>query len=289
MVSGNNFSILATQQIAFIPLKTKKHDALQNKTLPRIVDLKQYQSPIKNQGQRGACTYFVISSLLESLIKKTYDRTVDISEEHIAWASKAKNNMRTNEEDSSVAVNAATVQKFGFMFEKDLPYQQSWFDEGMPCFNIKNKTSAEPICYSHNGPSEDSSSMIIAGNTFVFESVESSSLDVVQVMARLKNPVTASILAHPDIWTKAAKSGRLVLTKTQKEECLTKKAACSSHAVLIIGYNLDKKHFVFKNSWGEDWGNKGFGSISFDYWDQMSARKFLTGYIQGKVELPNQL
>lgn len=37
------------------------------------------------------------------------------------------------------------------------------------------------------------------------------------------------------------------------------------HAVSVVGYN--KKGFVFKNSWGEEWGDKGYGVFPYKKWD----------------------
>jgi C1A family cysteine protease len=286
MVVGSNFKIPATQQFKFVPLKKTEDEVFKSLAIPRRIDLKLEQSAVKSQGKRGACTYFVISSLVESLIKKKFKKELDISEEYIAWAGKVKNELRSFEEDSSVAVNALTVQQHGFMLESVLPYQTSWFDKGMPCEGKKKEKNIGPICYSHHGPDSKSIKKIINGKSFIFESVDSSSIDVVQAIAKFKSPVTASILAHPLIWSSSSDTGDLILTKELKEECLTKKANCGAHAVLIVGYDLDKKKFTFKNSWGDDWGAKGYGSITFDYMDQMSPRKFLTGYIDGQVEIP---
>jgi len=36
------------------------------------------------------------------------------------------------------------------------------------------------------------------------------------------------------------------------------------HAYLLDGVNINKKLFRIKNSWGRDWGKKGFAYISFD-------------------------
>lgn len=36
------------------------------------------------------------------------------------------------------------------------------------------------------------------------------------------------------------------------------------HAYLLDGVNTDREIFRIKNSWGRNWGNKGFGYISFD-------------------------
>jgi C1A family cysteine protease len=37
------------------------------------------------------------------------------------------------------------------------------------------------------------------------------------------------------------------------------------HAMLIVGYNKKESSFTLLNSWGESWGVKGFGKVSFDY------------------------
>jgi len=41
--------------------------------------------------------------------------------------------------------------------------------------------------------------------------------------------------------------------------------SCGSQPILIIGYNDDKKEFIFLNSWGKQWGEEGCGTIGYDY------------------------
>ena len=40
------------------------------------------------------------------------------------------------------------------------------------------------------------------------------------------------------------------------------------HVVLVIGYkedNAGKKWLIFRNSWGEDWGDRGYGYLPCEY------------------------
>lgn len=37
------------------------------------------------------------------------------------------------------------------------------------------------------------------------------------------------------------------------------------HAICVVGYNDNQGQFIFKNSWGTGWGNKGYGSLPYDY------------------------
>lgn len=37
------------------------------------------------------------------------------------------------------------------------------------------------------------------------------------------------------------------------------------HAVLIVGYDKESKHFTIRNSWGPKWGDHGYGFLPFAY------------------------
>jgi len=37
------------------------------------------------------------------------------------------------------------------------------------------------------------------------------------------------------------------------------------HAVVMVGYDDQKKQVKFVNSWGKNWGDKGFGYLPYEY------------------------
>ena len=273
MVEGDSFRIPDTQEIEFVPLKKFDYAGL-----PKKLNLRKFQSQIKSQGQRGSCTYFVFTSLVESLMKKQMTKEVDLSEEYLAWSGKVQKKLRILDEGSSVAVNAATFQEYGYMLEADMPYQPSWFDKGYPCEGQRDAVNIDPICFSHAGPKSDQP--IYKDERFVFEAVDSSSLDLVRALDRYRSPVTVSLIGHSEMWDQSKMTGDFFLSEKHKKECQENRKLCGGHAVLAIGYDLDKRIVYIKNSWGEEWGQKGFGTISFDYLDQMSDRKLLTGFIR---------
>ena len=55
-----------------------------------------------------------------------------------------------------------------------------------------------------------------------------------------------------------AKSGVLNLPK-RKEKVV------GGHAVMAAGYNDREKRFLIRNSWGSDWGRKGYFTMPFAY------------------------
>lgn len=56
-----------------------------------------------------------------------------------------------------------------------------------------------------------------------------------------------------------------------------------SHAVLLVGYDDATRQFTFLNSWGEGWGDKGFGYLPYEYIEKGYASNPFT-----LVDLPNE-
>jgi len=52
-------------------------------------------------------------------------------------------------------------------------------------------------------------------------------------------------------------------------------SANGGHAMLIVGYNMNERYYIVRNSWGTDWGDKGYLYIPFEMIDSSSyARDF---------------
>mmetsp|Transcript_2700 Transcript_2700/g.6842 ORF Transcript_2700/g.6842 Transcript_2700/m.6842 type:complete len:93 (+) Transcript_2700:1-279(+) len=55
------------------------------------------------------------------------------------------------------------------------------------------------------------------------------------------------------------------------------------HAVMAVGYDDKKRHFIVRNSWGQEWGDKGYFYMPYDYViipslvSDMWAIKFVSG------------
>jgi GNAT superfamily N-acetyltransferase len=50
-----------------------------------------------------------------------------------------------------------------------------------------------------------------------------------------------------------------------------------SHAVTLIGYSDEEKRFKFINSWGEEWGDGGFGYLPYDFFNLYFVEAWIAG------------
>ena len=56
------------------------------------------------------------------------------------------------------------------------------------------------------------------------------------------------------------------------------------HAMLAVGYDDSKSAFLVVNSWGENWGENGFGWISYAYWQKHVSEVYSTQDIINEPE-----
>lgn len=251
--------------------------------LPRIVDLKNEMSSVKNQGDRGTCSFFTTMALVEASIKKDQHIETNLSEEYLNYQTKNAGYF-ADDEGSNVHFNLLALKAFGVMEESDWSYQPSWFSNGLPCSQFKSTDAKAPKnCFSHNRPSDEVMKKVISADNFETINVPSNTNEVIKFLATEKRPLTFGLMVNDNGWPD---SGEVFYNDALREECLKKPDACGGHAVTITGYDLDKKVFFFKNSWGEEWGNKGYGTVTFETLDRFSSGQYISVKLNGRLILP---
>jgi C1A family cysteine protease len=110
---------------------------------------------------------------------------------------------------------------------------------------------------SHSFPTRRSSDLIIPK----YEKIDSNT-DIIEVVDSNK-PVVLGILVFSDF---------LLVNKDNPMVPMPKDSDIDvgGHAVSIVGYNLDTRQFLIKNSYGSTWGDDGYGWLPFEYVDLYS-------------------
>jgi GNAT superfamily N-acetyltransferase len=78
--------------------------------------------------------------------------------------------------------------------------------------------------------------------------------------AAFGRPVTAAFEIDLNDW-KSPPNGVIALPSPRAK-------LAASHCVSLVGYNDQDRQLRFANSWGVNWGDKGYGSISYSYFER---------------------
>ena len=251
--------------------------------LPRSINLINDMSPVKNQSDRGACSLFSTAAMLEATIKKDLKLEVNLSEEFINYSAKSQGYFPTDE-GSSVLYNIYAVRTSGLLLERDLAYQPTWFSVGLPCEKYKSNDSTAPAsCFSHNAPDAEITKKIIKADSINFIGIEKNTNDIIRQLAEEKRPITVSIVVNFNGWPQ---TGDIFYNEDLRKECLSEKDKCGLHSVLLTGYDLDKGVFFFKNSWGTQWGQAGYGTMTINTLDRYALSDFYSAKLIGELNIP---
>lgn len=190
-------------------------------TTPKMMDLRKFDSPIRNQGEFGYCTAFANVAVIENYASQK-GVSIDLSERYL-WSL-------YQEYDTYIATE--TASKNLIISEKEWPYNTD-----KPKKDYKDKGIAGLKGYT-----------------------EIQSIDEAIKALDQNQPIVFAAITTP-YWGSPNKG---VIPVKGVEE--------GGHAIAAVGYFLDPSNeatgggfLIFKNSWGADWGDKGYGYLPFKY------------------------
>lgn len=291
MASMNKFSILLSillwTQVSFSQV---------------IVDYRGWQSPVKDQMERGTCTAFAVTAMLET----EPGFPSDISEQHLyAWAKLDHYFTRPEKynEGGYLYFYPDLLKKRGAVPEFKYPYDPTsvvWNEEDdirtkleqdlkisfFDMLDLQKYSYKSAAVYVPEAQAQDvefiknlldKGHKAVAACYFVngaywsahtgSQQSKISPWDFLQVKKDGKVLSEFERLISFDNWVEQAKKGEVDLVLKEPHYDIE-----AGHAVCIVGY--DRSGFLIKNSWGTSWGDKGYGWVSFEY-HKLFARELL--------------
>lgn len=205
--------------------------------LPQSIDLRSKCSPIVDQGALGSCTANAIASGLREFILINDERAplTRLSRLYLYWWERSLEN--TTSEDSGAALRDGmkVINKQGICTEITRPYNIAKFTD-IPT-EVENK---EALKYTIPGYQRLSS--------------------IYDIKHALYNNhiVVFSIKIYESFETLVNNNGIVPLPSINEK-------LLGGHAMCIVGYddNLNGGSFIIRNSWGTDWGDKGYCYICY--------------------------
>lgn len=215
--------------------------------IPEKVSYRNQMTDIRDQGCFGSCVGFATTAMKEWQSTQEHLKEVkagkrderkgkpyNLSEAWVYWNCKTIDPW-PNEEGTSIRCAMQIIQN------KGVPEEDAW-----PYTDKPNK-KGKPKKWAH---------LVAKWN-------KSESYYRITKLKQLKKtlaavgPIVAGVMVTEDFFYPDEK-GLIEYNNTQ---------VYGGHAICLVGYNSKKGWIEFKNSWGERWGNRGYGYMTEDYFN----------------------
>lgn len=204
--------------------------------LPRKVDLQPKCPPVENQGQLGSCTANALVGALEFLELRDGARFVDLSRLFVYYNERLIEGTVDQDSGAFIRDGIKSLAKQGVCPEQQWPYKIAAFKRHptSPCYAAAKK---HRITSYHRIITLDEMHTCLAdGFPFVFGFTVYQSFESAAV----------------------ANSGVLNLPTTRER-------VVGGHAVMAVGYDDTVRRFLVRNSWGANWGKRGYFTMPYAY------------------------
>jgi C1A family cysteine protease len=219
------------------------------------VDLRQWCSPVENQGNIGSCTAHAGVGIVEYYEKRAFNKHIDAS--RLFLYKTTRNLMQiTGDAGGWLRCTMGALVLCGVPTEKYWPYNVDDFDEEPGAFVYSVADHYETLKYFCHDP-------------------QGARIPYPDVLASVKKYLEAGIPSMFGFWgfpsndKSDTKGGIPYPDEGEKADW--------GHAIVAVGYDDSKKiknltnnklttgALLFRNSWGSAWGDKGYGWLPYDY------------------------
>lgn len=227
--------------------------------LPEQIDYENEMTPVEDQGSEGSCVGFASGAMKEWQEQKDWDQYINLSSRYIYENAKIIDNFPDHRDGTDIRSAMKILLNKGVCTEECWPYVPR--NAGSPCGNAESEASKYKIkTYTAIRGIQDMKSALVNNGPFV--------IGVVVF----------------DTWFQSTvrRNGEIPMPLPEEVERYNDDPSeFGGHAICVVGYDDRINRFKFKNSWGEDWGNHGYGTIPYDYlkdygWDAWTTIDIIT-------------
>ena len=225
-------------------------------SVPSSVDLRPFCTPVFDQGQIGSCTANAAAGMLEYHNKRSFGKETPLSR---LFIYKATRDLMQSEGDSGAYIRTAmgSLALCGAPPEKYWAYIEGMLDSAPPAFCYAYASNYQALQYFRL----DEKAVGIPSKE------KGATLAEIKGTLASSLPVMFGFRVYESI--KGATADGRIPYPARGESLL------GGHAVLAVGYDDSMRigtgdnekvgAFLIRNSWGEGWGEKGYGWLPYEY------------------------
>jgi len=231
--------------------------------LPPAADLRQWCSPVEDQGRLGSCTANAGAGVIEYYERKSFGRHVESSR---LFLYKTTRNLMKMKGDTGAYLRTTigAMVIFGVPPEEYWPYTEAAdFDAEPPAFCYSFAQNYKTLLYYRHDPAATGAAT---------------------VLERLKTHLAAG---HPAMFGFSVYSSIEQASATGEIPFPSPRDRMEGgHAVVAVGYDDGKEirnahadrpttgALLIRNSWGKEWGEAGYGWLPYEYLKKGLAEDF---------------
>jgi len=226
-----------------------------NLNAPASTDLRQWCSPVENQGKLGSCTAHAGVAIVEYFEKRAFGKHIEGS--RLFLYKTTRNLMQvTGDAGGWLRCTMGALVLCGVPGEKYWPYKIAEFDKEPDAFVYSLADNYEAVKYFCHDPMSNKQSYTAV-------------LDSVKKYLEAGIPSMFGFWGFPSFDNSDTKGGIPYPAEGEKAEW--------GHAIAAVGYDDSKRirnltdnkettgALLIRNSWGREWGEKGYGWLPYEY------------------------
>jgi len=204
---------------------------------PKQIDLRTLCPPVYDQGQLGSCTANAVSAALDFMRKKQGEKFIKPSRLFVYYNERKDEGTINSDSGASIRESVKAVVSYGACHETLWPYVIADYTKLPTDKCYMNALTFEALKYMSVNPNLASFQSVLSGG----------------------DPIVIGISVYESFESDEVTKTGIVPMPMPSEKLL------GGHAVMVVGYDIDKEVFICRNSWGTDWGMKGYFTIPVHY------------------------